>query len=634
MNKLFALVVLSIFTLAAKAQTPAPPIKEAQPYGQIDTADLKLKSCDFEKDANAMVLFDKGDITFGDYGVITYLHHERIKIFNDNGKGEANITIPFIDDITDITAQTINLNGNTIEFTPVDSKLIYKEKIDKYRKVLVFTFPDVRPGSVIELQYKWKSDNYAPDWHFQTDIPTRYSEVSVTMVNGYKVNTLFKVRQPYSKNVDEAAGNKYSPWGQKFIRGLSNVPPTREEPYASLLNENTQRLIFKPFKASWTDLIAKLLIHQNFSMQLIDKLTDEDSVLKKVTAIKSDDAKIDSIFNIVKGRMQWNKVNSWDADDGTRRAWNKKTGNSAEINLILYHLLRQAGINAYPMMVSTRTNGVVDTNFANLTQFNKLVVYIPVGTEKYYILDASNQYNTYNRVPFELLSTWGFAIDPKLYKYCLVPIQSYAIAKQLVFINATVGTDAKVSGTAEIISDSYNKTVSLKLYDDLGKEKYIDDFSNNNNDLKISALEMENTRPDTLPLTQHINFTLNLSASDANYIYINPNIFTGFRNNPFLSETRYNDIDFNYTTTYVISSIYRIPAGYKTYALPKNQSITMPDGGINFKRLVEEQNGAVMVRYIIDFKKTTYTKDEYPALFAFYKKMYEMLNEQIVLKKS
>ena len=51
-------------------------------------------------------------------------------------------------------------------------------------------------------------------------------------------------------------------------------------------------------------------------------------------------------------------------------------------------------------------------------------------------------------------------------------------------------------------------------------------------------------------------------------------------------------------------------------------------------RILAEQDGLLVVRYIIDYKKTRYTKDEYPSIRDFYKKMYEMLNEQIVLKKS
>jgi hypothetical protein len=59
----------------------------------------------------------------------------------------------------------------------------------------------------------------------------------------------------------------------------------------------------------------------------------------------------------------------------------------------------------------------------------------------------------------------------------------------------------------------------------------------------------------------------------------------------------------------------------------------MPDKSIVFKRFEGEQDGSVMIHYTIDYKRSIYTKDEYPSIRDFYKKMYEMLNEQIVLKK-
>jgi len=48
---------------------------------------------------------------------------------------------------------------------------------------------------------------------------------------------------------------------------------------------------------------------------------------------------------------------------------------------------------------------------------------------------------------------------------------------------------------------------------------------------------------------------------------------------------------------------------------------------------VAEQEGMIVVHYVIDFKKSYYTADQYKPLFEFYRKMHEMLNEQIVLKK-
>ena len=62
--------------------------------------------------------------------------------------------------------------------------------------------------------------------------------------------------------------------------------------------------------------------------------------------------------------------------------------------------------------------------------------------------------------------------------------------------------------------------------------------------------------------------------------------------------------------------------------------MAMPDNSIIFRRTMIEQDGKIAVRYSISYKKTIYFKEDYPDFHEFYKKMYEMLNEQIVLKKS
>src|SRR5476651_2021841 len=87
-----------------------------QHYGQVDKADLLMKQCGFEKDANAMILFHKGEaITSLDSVSITY--HERIKIFTEAGKDNANIRIPYYSGrefelINGVEAETINLEGD------------------------------------------------------------------------------------------------------------------------------------------------------------------------------------------------------------------------------------------------------------------------------------------------------------------------------------------------------------------------------------------------------------------------------------------------------------------------------------------------------------------------------------------
>jgi hypothetical protein len=50
--------------------------------------------------------------------------------------------------------------------------------------------------------------------------------------------------------------------------------------------------------------------------------------------------------------------------------------------------------------------------------------------------------------------------------------------------------------------------------------------------------------------------------------------------------------------------------------------------------VVNLQDNMIATLYVINHKKTIYFKNEYDDFSEFYKKMYEMLNEPIVLKKS
>jgi hypothetical protein len=200
-------------------------------------------------------------------------------------------------------------------------------------------------------------------------------------------------------------------------------------------------------------------------------------------------------------------------------------------------------------------------------------------------------------------------------------------------LNAEISADGKMSGSAEITSDAYNKIATEQKFKAAGEQKYVDSLPKGDNNIKITSFKMENINVDTLPLVQKIGYNITLSGSDENYIYFNPNLFSFLKENPFKSENRYSDIDMGYRDNFSISGIFKVPAGFKVDALPKPVTIVMPDGSILFKRTIAEDSGTITVRYVVNHKKTVYFTDDYQDLRGFYKKMYELLNEQVILKK-
>jgi hypothetical protein len=477
-----------------------------------------------------------------------------------------------------------------------------------------------------------------PDWYFQSDLPTRYSELVTRVPDILYYKNLENIHQPYAVNKMNRDG--------ALVRALANIPSIPDEPYMSSLEDNCQRILFQlmtisqvgqfvhNFSDTWTKVGENLMESDYFGREVNRKLNGEEAIISKAKSLKTDDEKIAYLFNEVKNTLKWNDSYARYTNDGTVKSWEKKTGNSTEINLILTHLLKKSGVKAYPMLVSTRKNGRVNPGYPSFYQFNSTVAYVPVDSNKYFVLDATSKYNIYNQVPNNYLNSFGLNINKEDGVYDLVFLQDKDPVRQVVLINAEIKPEGKMSGSADISSFVYNRVNCVKKYKTDGEKKYIDFLRDDNNNLKIASVKFENMDVDTLPLRQTLDFNLDLTGADDNYIYFNSNLFTALKTNPFLSESRVTDIDFGYRDNYAITGIFKLPAGYKVDAMPKNISMMIPDKSIVFKRLVVEQDGSVMIRLSVDFKQSMYFKENYPEFHEFCKKMYEMLNEQVVLKKS
>jgi hypothetical protein len=633
---LFSLV-LSLASAQNKTLTPQ--------FGKVDIADLELKNCDFEKDANAEVLFDKGTVYFDtDYNIIEDVH-KRVKIFNSNGKENANIRIEYYagdreEYISNLQAETINYINGVPEITKIDKKQIFTEVIDRSRSATVFSFPNVKPGSIIEYKYTITKNNVSnfPDWYFQSSLPTRYSEFTTNIPDILYYRNLETIHQPYVVNKTNSNGS--------LTKALANVPSIPDEPFMSSLEDNCQRILFqlmtirqtgqfvRNFSDSWKKVGETLMESDYLGGQLNHKISGEEALITKAKSFKTDDGKIAFLFNEVKNNMQWSDYFSKYSYDGLAKAWDKKAGNSGEINMILCHLLKKSGVKAYPMITSTRKNGRVNPAYPNYYQFNNTVAYVPVDSTKHYILDASNKHNIYNQTPTNILNSFGFYMDKDNKVYDLVFLQCTVPVWQIVLMNAEIKADGNMTGTAEVSNSGYNRITAVSKYKKDGEKKFVDYLSNSDNNLKISAIKFEDMDVDTLPLRHKVNFNLDLTGSDGNYIYFNANMLSSIKSNPFLSENRFTDIDLGYRSNYSINCTFKLPVGYKVDILPKSISMTMSDKSIVFKRIAAEQDGVIAIRFLIDQKKSIYFKENYPEIHEFYKKMYEMLNEQIVLKKS
>jgi len=327
--------------------------------------------------------------------------------------------------------------------------------------------------------------------------------------------------------------------------------------------------------------------------------------------------------------MNWNGDETIYTDDGIKSAWDKKAGSNADLNFILIDLLRDAGLQAYPLLVSTKDHGSVNTLFPFLEQFNNTMACVFID-DKTYVLNAADKYNPANLIPYDVVNNEGFIVDATKGGWITLTDKK-DLWKNVVSIFADITPDALMKGEATVSSFGYCKNPRVKTWQE-DKPAFKDYFSKEYTGIKIDSIDVNNADNDTLPLEQKVDFSLPLNSS-GEYKYFTLNLFQGLEKNPFIADQRQTDIDFNYKQSYTVVGSITIPDDYEFEDLPKNVIMRMPDSSIVLKRMMQADNGSLNIRITLDFFEPFYAANTYPLLQEFYKKLFTTLNEQVVIKK-
>lgn len=647
---LTSLLILSTSIIFAQKEIPS--------YGKIDKADLQLKECEFDKDAEAYKLLSYSDVHYdivGDDIEIITDERTRIKILKDKGLDEANIKVRFYskaryEDIKNISGVTYNLDdaGNVVT-TKLDNSSIYVKKINNQFSEVTFTMPDVKVGSVFEYKFTdvKKSLGNVDDWYFQDDIPTRFSMYRILIPNIFRFINQVLAYQNVDQKSEVINSNIYYHGGlvsdraEEKTYSLKNVPALREEPFMGAEKDYLQRVVsqlqrivyndgqVEEVMSSWPKLTDQLLDDEDFGLQLKKNLPHTKSLDDSLKNIQGDYNKMIAIYNYVRANMNWNNSEHIYSSQGVKTAWDKKSGSNAEINFILIDLLRDAGIKAFPLLVSTKDNGTVNTIYPFLDQFNCTMTCVLIGDHKYF-LNAADKYNPSNLIPYDVLDNEGFIVD-KEYGGWVTLSDPKDRWKNVVWYSAQITPDAKMEGKATIYSYGYSKNPRVKKWKE-EKSSFEDYFTKDLTGLKVKNIELKYEDVDTMPLQQKLDFTLPVNAS-GDFKYFTLNLFQGLEKNPFIADERKTDIDFNYPQSYTLIGKVDLPDDYEFDDLPKSIKMIMPDSSITLQRLIQRDNNEINFRITLDFERSVYSANSYPDFQEFYKKLFSTLNEQIVIKK-
>jgi len=632
-------ISLLAFTQKKEAELPA--------FGKVEKAELQMKECSFDEKAEAMVLLDDAQLDLVLGAGVEMKRRCRIKILSEKGLEWANVHLSYIsargeEDIKGLEAQTYNLdeNGNIV-ISKLEKALVYDKKLNKQESERSFTFPGVKVGSIVEFRYRHSNIGLI-NWRFQETIPVKFSRFKVDAPEEVEVSFLPRTRRTY-EHVSSTSGRR-----KVDAYTMTEVPAFRHEPY--IINDNfyKDRLETKVTAyvvdgrrqsrtLNWLQVIKFLMEDEDFGVQVkknIPRTADLDAKLKGISAPYD---RMKTIYKYVQDNMQWNEYSGIWAFDGVKSAWKDKKGTSGEINLILVNLLKDAGLNVHPVLVSTHSNGIVNStdagtyNSPGFRQFNKVMAFVDLG-DKEYVLDASQKDVPVHLVSPDILETDGLVIEKiETSEWGWKHLANNALSKNLVLVNGTIDGTGRMSGQATITSYDYARLARLPIARK-GKDKFIETYVSSNQGMAVDDIEFNNLDSDSLPLVQTVKFNQTLNNT-GDYSYFSSNILSGLETNPFVADERHSDIFFGINQSYIIMGNFQLADGYEFDALPKNIKMIMPDTSIVLSRVAQISNGVLMTRIQVDFKRPFYQAGEYPDFQEFYKRLFELINEQFVVRK-
>ena len=614
-------------------------------FGKIDKADLLMKDCSFDPGAEAVQLIDQGEIRISYISGLGWQsecsYRVRIKVLKESAVHRAEVKMRYYtkdrkEDIYKVNGVSYNVDagGNIVE-TRLEKQSIYNKEIDTEYSEIAFALPDVKVGTVFEYQYKRirKSFAYIPPWNFQQDIPVKYSAYNVIIPEYFEFSVQSVKRQEMERKEDKSERD-----GSWYI--MRNIPGLKSEPFSSGRKEYLQKVEFQlskitapnyyeEIRTTWPKIINELLEEENFGKAIkknIRATNDLDIELVKARSVKE---RTRLIYNYVQKNMQWNGEYGIYSDKGTKDAWDKKNAGITDINFILIRLLRDAGIQAKPLLASTKDNGPINPFYPFLRQFNCVMVYVKDGKD-IYIMNAADKYNPYYLIPYDVLYRNALVVD-KDADGGIVTLASESKYENHVLVNTMVEADGKITGIATLTSAGYARNVRMSTHKKVKLKEMLE--RNEGISITVDSLDVKNDDDEMKPLEQSVKFNGTLESS-GDYYFLPFGIFSGLGKNPFIDEERIMEIDFDYVKSYVISGTYTLPDNIEVNELPRNKKMLLPDTSILLTRVVQRDNNIISFRFTLDFNVPVYTAESYPYIKEFFKKMYGILDERIVLKKN
>jgi len=637
--------------------------------GKVSKEELTKEKCEFYPEAKSMVLSEYGDLRFNYHNDKGWQYIMEVavrkKIFKITDADEGNIRIRVYEpvrgsskeELSGLKAYSYNLVDGKVEREKLKHKEFFTKRLNDYTVEVSFAIPGIVDGTVIEYSYTKTSDYITnlSTWYFQSDIPTAHSEFRYTLPEYFnyqvaQLGNLYKTEREtgFTRETFTYQWRSKPQAGGEIKRGtgtlqsnsknaqfiMKQVPPIEDEPYMNNKGDVPSRLAFQlvstQFPNSTMEIVAgtypkfnkELASSSSFGQRLSNGNFIKDLI--EGQSFESDLSKAATVYSHVRNHIEWNNVYSVFSSDAGRPAYKKEEGDVADINLTLVAALREAGLTAHPIILSTRGNGTVHPIYPSYEDYNYVIAAVEIEGALYFC-DATSSL-PFGQLPIRCRNGRGWLVSESGGQW--VNMKANASFDKTTMLTTNI-SEGNIKTQVALKETGYAALSTIQEIRKNSKEEYINDVANKFTEGEVKNVEV--TEPDLAsPMTT--SYEVSKEYTEGDIIYVQPILTGAVKENPFKRESRISPIDFPFQQTFRVIAQINIPDGY-TAELPEASAFRLPENKGSFVFNVVQNGNTINVVSELKVTAVDFSTNDYPALKRFYQMVADKNQELIVLSK-
>ncbi len=593
-------------------------------------------------DESAVILLDEGKMEiFGSEATAfsEFERHKILKILNRRGEKFANVMIPYYPSITieKIEARTISPDGKITVIKPeniFDVNLYPNFIYYSDQRAKIFTFPAVEPESILEYRYQQsiKGRTLWHSWLFQDEIPTLLSRFTVVHPSEWELKFRSYHTDLQPEIIQAPIGFKSTHrWEKRNVPALKSefgMPPRRD-----LLS----RLSLAPVGIKNWDDVAK------WYDELSSPQLKANEPIKKFSAEltadwPTDREKLQRIYEWVRDHVRYIAVNigmGGFQPHPVAEIFQNKYGDCKDMTTLICSMAREVGIVVYPVLISTRQNGLPDTSLASPFQFNHAIAYCPTIDPTGIWMDATEKGCPFGQLPWydqgvpvlviekngsgsihttpldsahhnQLITEWQVALDEK---------NMACIQGKMIF------TGSPASEKREELFASSSEEIRNWL-DRYLAERFMG--------VNLDSFSISGLHPVEDPL--EISFTFSSSSfarQISDQMILDPSTIALFElPDYFSSRERVHPIQFKYAFNYQVNLQIDLPPRYLSETSAHQDSVNSAFGSASWSWQFHERQLKMEIRHSLTHRDIS--ADQYPAFYTFLQQVQEKNRKEIV----